>query len=94
MRTYEKLAEKLNLTPQLVEKMIISDHEMFKLSPKSNLESVDVDINPETLKKIKKIATKLKISQDAVICGLLVDYIEKRKNGTKTVRSKTVRRKR
>ena len=95
MTQLRKIAEKLILSEQFVKDIIVAEHELLKLTPKSKLVEIDINLDSSALKRIDKISKGLKVTYDAIVCAVLIDHIEKRKkDDEKAIRPKTVRRKR
>jgi len=85
MKDLEKLSKKLNISIEQVKNMIIEEHLLNKLLSKSKLKKVDLNSTDKTFKLVSNISETLKISKEAVICSLLRQEIEKRKNDKKTL---------
>ena len=75
MTELEKLAKKAKITANEAMVMISYEHLLNKVIPKKKQKSTPFNLDVETLTFLKKIATTLKISLDAVICGILVTQL-------------------
>jgi len=76
MSKINKLAKKLKLTENFVNKIIVKNHELNNLYSKKELRVYDLDLKPKVLKELRIIAKTLKVDVDAVINVLLINYLE------------------
>jgi len=76
MSKINKLAKKLKLTENFVNKIIVKNHELNNLYSKKELRIYDLDLKPKVLKELRIIAKTLKVDVDAVINVLLLNYLE------------------
>ena len=73
----EKVIKKRGLKYDQAVRMIVQHHLLEKIIPKSQLKKIHINIkDPNSLKLVTKAAKALKISEDAVICTLLHDYMD------------------
>ena len=76
MTKLQKISKKLNIPEKEAERIIIYNHELNNLIPKSTLKEVELEIDMVSRKKIDKIAKALKVDKDAVIGHMLKNFIE------------------
>jgi hypothetical protein len=76
----EKLSKRLKLDQEEVEGIILYEHELTHFMPKKKLKKVDLNITEATMKRIRKVAKGLKVSEDAVIGYLLKQMTKEAKN--------------
>ena len=73
------VCKKLDLNKKEAKRMIVSHHELESLLSKDEIKTVKgIEISFENLQLIKKVAKELKISDDAVICGILKGELKPR----------------
>jgi hypothetical protein len=82
-KTIAKAAKKADVTVEDAIKIIAYDHYLDKMIPKKKLKSVDLDLPLDTLSLLKKIASSLKVSLDAVVGHALSEALAGRRRVTK-----------
>jgi hypothetical protein len=63
----EKAAKKAGVPLQEAIDMIVYDHELNFLIPKSKIKEIPLDLDLKTMRELRKIAKALNVSIDAVI---------------------------
>ncbi len=75
----EKIKKKHKLTDQDVFNICGINHLEKHVYKKDELVDVPVNLDSEALKIIKKVAKKLKVSENSVVVGMLVSKISEQK---------------
>ena len=74
----EKIAEKLCLSLNLVQKMVIMEHELKYLVQKEELTSLTIDIPDNVMKKLNNISEKLHVSVESIVAAILENEVNKK----------------
>ncbi len=77
MNILKKLAKAIKLNEDMIKKIFIEDHLIKNFS--KNYKKIEVDIQYDSMMYIRKLAKKLKVSEDAVIVTGLKNYLDREK---------------
>jgi hypothetical protein len=77
MDKLQKLSKKLKLNKEVVEGIILYNHELNNFIPKKELKEVNFYLNSKSSTLITKVARALKVDEDAVIGYILKEQTKK-----------------
>ena len=84
-RELKALCKKCGANLAQAQKMIIMHHELKYLIPKSKLKKINVNLKGDSAKLVEKLSKTLKVSESAVLCTLMYEYIEKEQLSDKKI---------
>jgi hypothetical protein len=80
----QRLSEELDIPSDVITKCIFYHHYLkSKLSDKSELTKIDLDMSDESFKLVRDMAKKLHITTEAVLGGLMLHTYDKVVSGEK-----------
>ena len=72
----ETLSKKTNLSTAQIEDIIITDHVLERLTPKSKLKTLKVTLSPDNTAFIRKVAKQLKVDPNSVLVSAILSGIK------------------
>ena len=79
----ERLVKQGHLNLEQTQRMIVKHHMLENHYKKNELVELDIDLVPQALRIVEKIAKKLKISTSAVMSVVISDYYDYKIKGGK-----------